>query len=130
PASDDFINPSLPWPNVVDPNHWQPLVFSTVPNPDFPNNHAKQTFVGAHFGRVTPFALSSADQFDDQLIVPPPDFLKNNGHYMKNVNELIKYSRDLDETRKLIVEYWADGPDSELPPGHWGLFAQFVSRRD
>ena len=30
----------------------------------------------------------------------------------------------------MIVEYWADGPDSELPPGHWGLFAQFVSQRD
>ena len=131
PASDDFINPLLPWPNVVDPNHWQPLVFSTVPNPNFPNNHAKQTFVGAHFGRVTPFALTSADQFDDMMkVVPPPDYAKNNGHYMKNVNELIKYSRDLDDARKLIVEYWADGPDSEFPPGHWGLFAQFVARRD
>jgi hypothetical protein len=118
---DPFIDPLAPWPNVVDPNRWQPLVFSS---------HARQTFVGAHFGRVTPFALTSADQFDDQLVVPPPDFLKNNGQYQKNVNELIKYSRDLDDARKLIVEYWADGPDSEFPPGHWGLFAQFVSRRD
>ena len=46
------------------------------------------------------------------------------------MNEMIKFSRHLDEARKLIVEYWADGPASELPPGHWGLFAQFVSRRD
>jgi hypothetical protein len=30
----------------------------------------------------------------------------------------------------MIAEYWADGPHSELPPGHWNLFAQFVSRRD
>jgi hypothetical protein len=30
----------------------------------------------------------------------------------------------------MIAEYWADGPQSELPPGHWDLFAQFVSRRD
>jgi hypothetical protein len=36
----------------------------------------------------------------------------------------------LTDEQKLIVEYWADGPDSELPPGHWGLFAQFVSQRD
>ena len=35
----------------------------------------------------------------------------------------------MDAARKLIVEYWADGPASELPPGHWGLFAQFVSQR-
>ena len=118
---DPFIDPALPWPNVADPNRWQPLIFS---------NHSRQTFVGAHFGRVTAFALTSADQFDSQLIVPPPNFLKNPGQYMVNVNEMIKFSRHLDETRKLIVEYWADGPDSELPPGHWGLFAQFVSKRD
>jgi hypothetical protein len=30
----------------------------------------------------------------------------------------------------MIAEYWADGPHSELPPGHWDLFGQFVSRRD
>jgi hypothetical protein len=30
----------------------------------------------------------------------------------------------------MIAEYWADGPRSELPPGHWNLFAQFVSSRD
>jgi hypothetical protein len=65
PASDAFINPSLPWPNIADPNRWQPLVFV---------NHARQTFVGAHWERVTPFALTSADQFDGQIA--PPDFLK------------------------------------------------------
>ena len=26
--------------------------------------------------------------------------------------------------------YWADGPSTETPPGHWMLFAQAVSRRD
>jgi hypothetical protein len=30
----------------------------------------------------------------------------------------------------MIAEYWADGPNSELPPGHWNLFAQYVSHRD
>jgi hypothetical protein len=36
----------------------------------------------------------------------------------------------LDEAKKLNVEYWADGPASEFPAGHWGLLAQFVSQRD
>ena len=116
---DPYIDPLLPWPNVADPSHYQPLVFSS---------HARQTFVAAHWGRVTPFALSSADQFDP--VIPPPDYGKNHGHYQNNVNEMIKFSRNLDESSKLIVEYWADGPDSEFPPGHWGLFAQFVARRD
>jgi hypothetical protein len=30
----------------------------------------------------------------------------------------------------MIAEYWANGPHSELPPGHWDLFAQYVSARD
>jgi PAP2 superfamily len=30
----------------------------------------------------------------------------------------------------VIAEYWKDGPHSETPPGHWNLFAQFVSQRD
>ena len=30
----------------------------------------------------------------------------------------------------MISEYWSDGPNSEQPPGHWALFARFVSARD
>jgi hypothetical protein len=33
-------------------------------------------------------------------------------------------------SRKAVAEYWSDGPRSELPPGHWNLFATWVSRRD
>src|SRR5262249_47326913 len=77
-----------------------------------------------------PFARPSASQFDDVMTIPPPDVVKNPGHYRNNVKDMIEFSQSLDTGRKLIVEYWADGPSSELPPGHWGLFAQFVSQRD
>jgi hypothetical protein len=30
----------------------------------------------------------------------------------------------------MIAEYWSDGPNTVQPPGHWALFAQFVSQRD
>jgi hypothetical protein len=43
---------------------------------------------------------------------------------------LIDISATLTDEQKMIAEYWADGPRSELPPGHWDLFAQFVARRD
>jgi hypothetical protein len=119
PDSDPYLDPSLPWPNVADKNHWQPLVFST---------HARQTFIGAHWERVTPFALTSADQFDNQI--PAPNFLKNDSKYKSDVDAMIQYSASLDTSKKLIVEYWADGPNSELPPGHWAIFAQYVSQRD
>lgn len=28
---------------------------------------------------------------------------------------------------RVIAEYWADGPDSETPPGHWNTLANYVS---
>jgi hypothetical protein len=105
--------------HVEDPYHWQPLIS---------DQGVTQTFIGPHWELVTPFALTSAEQFD--RIVPPPDIFKSPHHYRKNVREILRFSRHLNAARKLIVEYWADGPASELPPGHWGLFAQFVSQRD
>jgi hypothetical protein len=30
---------------------------------------------------------------------------------------------------KIKAEYWADGPHSEFPPGHWAIFAQAISRK-
>jgi PAP2 superfamily len=121
---------------TVDPNQWQPLIFSngqacldsgTGTEETCPGI---QSFIAPHWERVTPFALTSASQFDDVLTIPPPDFLRNAGQYQNDVSDMIQFSRSLDTQRKLIVEYWADGPSSELPPGHWGVFAQFVSERD
>ena len=28
---------------------------------------------------------------------------------------------------RVIAEFWADGPDSELPPGHWSTLANYVT---
>jgi PAP2 superfamily len=121
---------------IVDPNHWQPLIFSNGQACLDSGSGTEetcpgiQTFIAPHWERVTPFALTSASQFDDLLTIPPPDFLRNAGQYQNDVMDMIQFSRSLDIRRKLIVEYWADGPSSELPPGHWGVFAQFVSQRD
>jgi len=108
-------------PIVLDPDHWQPLVGPTG---------VTQVYIGPHWELVRPFALTSANQFDHLKLTPPPDIFKNPGHYRANVQDILKASRELDLERKLIVEYWADGPASELPPGHWGIFAQFISQRD
>lgn len=40
--------------------------------------------------------------------------------YDPNVVDQADYAR-------AIAEYWADGPDSETPPGHWNLLANDVS---
>jgi hypothetical protein len=102
---------------VADPFHWQPLIS---------NAGVTQVFITPHWERVTPFALLAASQYDQPDIIPPPD-IDTPGHYQQNVDQMLQFSAALDESRKLIVEYWADGPNSELPPGHWGLFAQYLS---
>jgi hypothetical protein len=37
-------------------------------------------------------------------------------------------SRNSPPEEKAIAYYWADGPGSELPPGHWAMIAQAASR--
>jgi len=43
---------------------------------------------------------------------------------------VLHVSASLGDREKMISEYWADGPATETPPGHWCLLAQFVSRHD
>jgi len=74
---------------------------------------------------VTPFALTSGSQF--RPAAPP---LYPSDAYMQEARQIVQYSADLTDEQKVIAEYWADGPASEFPPGHWCLFAHFVSVRD
>jgi hypothetical protein len=109
-------------PNIANPYVWQPLVS---------DRGNIQRFIAPHWENVKPFALPSATLYDNRPdIAPLPNYLLGPAAYQRDVEELLRNSAELTEQRKLIVEYWADGPDSELPPGHWGLFAQFVSQRD
>lgn len=107
--------------SIVDPNHWQPLRFS-----DGNGGFVAPGFIAPHWGTVVPFSLRSADQFRP----PPPGLYPKDRRYPLQVEEMVQMSAALNDRTKMIAEYWADGPRSELPPGHWNLFAQFVSHRD
>ena len=106
---------------IRDPNRWQPLLATNAQGVTAP-----QVFVAPQWGLVTPFALSSGAQFRPASV---PNLYPSAG-YTEQVLEIIDYSAKLTDREKSIVEYWADGPKSELPPGHWALFTQAVSRRD
>jgi hypothetical protein len=106
---------------VTDANRWQPLRHPNRAG----NGIVDQVCLGAHWNRVIPFALASADQFR-----PPPPVVLPHGRYRQQVEELIRLSASLGDREKVIAEYWADGPMTVLPPGHFNLFAQFVSLRD
>jgi hypothetical protein len=124
PASTVPVNPAL----VLDPNHWQPLIYddgATAPKPHI----VTQSFVGAQWYRVVPFAMTSPDQFRSFVAQFGPA-LYGSETYVQQSKDLIALSANLTDEQKMIAEYWANGPHTELPPGHWALFGEFVSRRD
>ncbi|MCC6992099.1 MAG: vanadium-dependent haloperoxidase [Acidobacteria bacterium] len=101
---------------LVDPNRWQPLR-----TPD----GGQQVFIAPQWRLVTPFALTSPAQFR-----PPAPPLYPSARYREEAEAVVRLSADLTDREKAIAEYWADGPNTETPPGHWGLLAQAVAARD
>jgi hypothetical protein len=107
---------------VLDADRWQPLRLPSG---------AVQTWATPHWYRVTPFALRSAAQFrPDGPAAHIDERGRPNRAYLRQAREVLRDSRELDDRSKSIAAYWWDGPSTELPPGHWCLLAQYVSRRD
>ncbi len=111
------LNPST----VHDVNRWQPLTYV-----DGPGNLVTPSFLGAHWQLVRPFVTVSARQFRS----PSGPARYGSPEFVAQAQELIEMNANLTDEQKVIAEYWADGPRSELPPGHWNLFAQQVLHRD
>jgi hypothetical protein len=108
--------PANPLARLLDPNRWQPQ-----PTPD----GLGQRFLGPHWGLVVPFALEAGWE------LRPAGPRRHPGRsYLFQAEEVLADSAGLTDEHKAIAEYWADGPGSETPPGHWCLLAQDVSARD
>lgn len=105
---------------VHDPDAWQPLRYV-----DASGNLVTPKFVGAQWNRVTTFAITpgALRSSSGPARYGSPEFLAQ-------ARDLLELSANLTDAQKMVAEYWADGPSSVLPPGHWNLFAQFVARRD
>lgn len=105
---------------VTDLNRWQPL---TQPLDD-PNGDV-QEFLTPQWGEVTPFGLSSGDQFRPEA---PPEF--GTPLFEQRAREILDISANLTDEQKIIAEFWEDGAGTSFPPGTWMNFGQFVSDRD
>jgi hypothetical protein len=105
------------WDNINDPNRWQPL------SPD--GGVTIQKFLTPQWGEVTPFALDSGSEF-----LPNAPALFGTQEYIDRAVEVIKFNANLTDKQKSIVEYWAGGPGTELPPGIWNRIGEYVSVRD
>jgi Domain of unknown function (DUF6851)/VCPO second helical-bundle domain len=106
---------------VIDVNRWQPLTYV-----DGSGDLVTPRFIGAHWQHVRPFAMSASD------VLRSPTGPARNGTaaFVTQAEALIDVSAALTDEQKMIAEYWADGPRTELPPGHWNLIAQQVVNRD
>jgi hypothetical protein len=109
---------------VADVNRWQPLEYI-----DGSGKFVTQSFVGAQWTQVVPFSMTSANEFRSFIAMFGPARFGSAG-FLQQAQELITLSANLTDRQKMIAEYWANGPHTELPPGHWDLFAQFISNRD
>jgi hypothetical protein len=106
---------------VLDPDAWQPLRYV-----DASGTVVKPAFIGPHWQQVTPFALESTGV----LRSPTGPARFGSAAFAAQAQALLDVSAGLTDVHKVIAEYWADGPRSELPPGHWNLLAQLVAHRD
>jgi len=107
--------------SLHDPNAWQPLRYI-----DVNGNAVTPTFLGAQWQRLPPFGLQSGSQ----LRSPKAPVRDGTQQFISQAQALLDLSANLSDEQKMVAEYWKDGPHSETPPGHWNLFAQFVSYRD
>jgi PAP2 superfamily len=111
------------WNQLVDPNRWQPLCVP-LPPPDATDCPAQQKATTPQWKNVKSFALSSPFQF----VPPGPDKLADGSFDPKDIDAELALTSNLTDKQKVTAEFWADGPRSEFPPGHWALMAQVLSR--
>ena len=116
----------------------------TEGNPDYdnndPNTYNDQVFLTPHWGAVKPFAMSAGDQFRPPgppqagSQEPYTDALgittTHDAAYRSQIDQVLEFSANLNDYQKVLAEFWADGPRSETPPGHWNQLAQDVASRD
>jgi hypothetical protein len=154
-----------------DPDQWQPLILGqAITQNNIPQDAGIQRYVGAHWGRVTPFAMHRTGSFAYHDAGVPPRTLSEQMRTDWAVEVIRKQSQlavtsdtiDVSPSRygnnslgsndgtgralnpvthapypsvvvpvgdfgRVMAEFWADGPRSETPPGHWNVLANNVA---
>ena len=133
-----------------DPNKWQPLRVPTGTlldengNPTYddndPTSYVDQVALTPHWGSVDGFGLEYVGQARPDA--PPQlgdfgEYIDGTGKvttgdaaYREQFTAVMEASAALTTEEKVIAEYWADGPRTESPPGHWNQIAQDISLRE
>lgn len=115
-----LVSQPTPLSGMPAPGYWQPLTYA-----DASGAVVTPGYLAACWDHMTPFALASAGQYR-----PGPPAAFGTPEYAAQAQHVVDVQAALTERQKVTAEYWADGPKSETPPGHWCVLAQFVSDRD
>jgi hypothetical protein len=192
-----YINPALatalpgitdgkdPPHTVVDINHWQRLqIDNAIDQNGFPQGPL-QSYLGAQWLGVRPFALARFDATKPWIDPGPPPYFGGASHtqfvkevvavitaashltpddgvtidispgsygnnsldfagaygngnfdiydgqgYTNNPVTGLPYAPDVvkrGDFARLLAEFWADGPNSDTPPGHWNVLANYLT---
>jgi hypothetical protein len=127
------------WDVVTDKWSWQPLCVLTpaginagVTNP-FPAtcsapNYAIQGALTPQWKKIQTFGPEAATGYPPQFALPGPNADGTHAQATTDIDKELADSSNLSDTQKAMAEYWADGPNTEFPPGHMALFAAAFSR--
>ena len=123
------------WNQINDPWRWQPLCVLTPAGVAAGRPHLPpppEDCVAPHYTQQKAYT----PQFKDVLkfapfnySIPGPVKQPNGQYSMSDIQLLLQESTNLTDREKVTAEYWADGPDTEFPPGHTCVFAQVLSRK-
>jgi hypothetical protein len=125
--------------------HWQPLCVLTAKGlgatpkqplirdptlscPDTDGYYTVQKPLHPQWGDIQGFALDPDTQMPPHFSVPGPPKLADGSYDPTDIDTALADTSNLDAVKKAKAEYWADGPQSEFPPGHTMVFAQALSR--
>jgi hypothetical protein len=138
------------WGTDFDVNYWTPLRVPTgtmhdehgnpIHDETNPTSYTDQSFLTPHWGAVEPFAMTSGDQFrppgppkygsDEPYTDALGNVSTNDEAFRSQAAEILEMSGALTDEHKVIAEFWADGPHTWTPPGHWVQMAVGISLRD
>lgn len=133
-----------------NPSRWQPLRVPTgaltdgngnpVIDHEDPATYSDQKFLTPHWGDVRSFAAGDPHGYlpprppqhgsDAPYVDALGQSMSNHEAWNRQFDQVLEFSANLTDEHKVIAEFWADGPRSETPPGHWNQLAQGVSVRD
>ena len=127
------------WNVVNDKWSWQPLcVMSaaaaarTTPPDPFPaectGDFSEQKPLTPQWGTIKTFSPEATTGYPPQFALPGPNADGTHTQANADIAGELTLSSNLTDTQKMKAEYWADGPNSEFPPGHMADFAQAFSR--